>query len=167
VKKLIDERGRIFGFVNIIDLFIIFTVLFVGGYLAIRFINPSVDVIVNQDDVILTFFCEMTPDYAVDNLEKGGIVEDDTKNIYFGRVTDFTVYRGIIHTQDAMGNQVIADAEGYSCVEIKASAKGQIIKDGGVRISGNVYTIGHTMTIRAGRSKFYLKISNFEAVQKG
>ncbi|MCL2873812.1 MAG: DUF4330 domain-containing protein [Defluviitaleaceae bacterium] len=165
MRKLIDEKGRIFGIINIIDLFIILAVVFVGGYVGLRYISPGVvSPIVNQQEIKLSFFAEMSPDFAVDNLEMGGLVEDDQRNVSFGRVIDFDVDRGIIHTQDAMGNQVMAEAENFSSLEIVSRATGVIIEDGGVRISGNVYTIGQTLTIRAGRSRFFVRLSGFEAV---
>jgi len=165
MRKLIDEKGRIFGLINIIDLFIILAVVFVGGYVGLRYIQPGVVApLVNQQDITLSFFAEMSPDFAVDNLEFGGLVEDDQRNVSFGRVIDFDIARGIIHTQDAMGNQVMAEAENFSSIEITSLATGTIIEDGGVRISGNVYTIGQTLTIRAGRSRFFVRLSGFEAV---
>jgi hypothetical protein len=164
MKKLIDDKGRIFGFVNVIDLFIVLAVVLVGGYVGLRYINPTIDQTVNQQEVLLTFFCEMSPNFAVENLAINGLVEDDQRNVSFGKVTDFTVFDGIIYTQDAMGNQVRAEADNYSSLEIKSIATGFIIPDGGVRISGNVYTIGQTLTIRAGKSRFFLRLSGFETV---
>ena len=167
MKKLIDNKGRILGIINIIDLFIILAIVFVGGWVGLRLLSPggSGPIVAQHQEVILTFFAEMSPDFAVDNLEIGGLVVDDQRNVDFGRVIDFDINRGVISTQDAMGNQVMAEAEDFSSIEIVSRGTGFIIEDGGIRISGNVYTIGQTLTIRAGRSRFFARLSGFEAVQ--
>ncbi len=162
MSKLINEKGKLFGLINIIDLFILITIIGAVAFVGAKFLNPSVSIISNQDDIELTFFSEQVYSFVADNLEINGLVVDDTKGVDLGRITDFKIEPGYLLTPTADGRQVKAPLEDYRSVEIHSLAKGQFVENGGIMINGNTYVIGHSFTIRAGKSKIFLKLAGFE-----
>ena len=67
---MIDEKGRLFGKVNIVDLLIILIVLAAAAFLGYRFLGPDSNV-ANTEPVRLTLYCEESADYAVEQLTEG------------------------------------------------------------------------------------------------
>ncbi len=164
--KLLDEKGRIFGKINIIDLFVIVAIVAAVAFVGLRFVNPKVSTVANSDDLVLTFFTEQIPNYVAENIEIGGFVEDEAKGANLGTITNIEVGEGYVFTPDDKGNQVKAYVEGFSSIKITTSAKGQVIENGGFKISGNTYVIGHGFTIRAGKGKIYTRLAGFEIANK-
>ena len=87
---MIDEKGRLFGKVNIVDLLIILIVLAAAAFLGYRFLGPNSNV-ANTEPVRLTLYCEESADYAVEQLTEGAEAWDSENNIILGTLTDWRV----------------------------------------------------------------------------
>lgn len=158
---IIDKKGKLFGIVNIIDLFIVFVLIVAVYFVFTKFVSPTVVSNTSQDDVVMKFYVEESPDFVADCLEVGGVVEDELKSVNLGKITDFTISDGFMFTPDAKGQLIAANKEGYSSFEIVSELKGQLFENG-VIVSGNKYGVGHRFTIRAGKAKVYAYVSDIQ-----
>ncbi len=164
MSKLIDEKSRVFGKINIIDLLVIVVALAAVLYFGVKIITPKVATVTAQDELVIKLYGEFSPSYVVEAIKVGDKVEDEGLHIDFGTITDIETYDGYLLTSDAEGKQHKATVEGYNSYTITTEAKGQLIEDGagGFKINGNTYVIGHGFTVRAGRTKLFLRLAGFE-----
>lgn len=164
---MIDSKGRIFGLINIIDLVVLIALVVVCVFLFRRVVSPTMAGAANQENIQVKFFTENSPDYAVNALEKGVNMEDDTKGIPLGKVVDFKIGQGFVYTPDSNGNQVKAYVEDYASCEVTANIKAQIVDGGALLVNGNIYAVGHSITIRAGKAKLFGRVSGIEPLVEG
>ncbi len=161
---MIDGKGRIFGLVNIIDLFILAALIAVAVYMFGKTASPGTGT-PKQSAYIMKFYTENSPEYAVKLIEKDVPAEDDTKGISLGTVKDYTIGQGIVYNYDKNGNSVKAFMEDYASCEVVLELNGQVMESGSLLVNGNVYAIGQPITIRAGKIKLFGKISGLEAAE--
>ncbi len=164
MSKLIDAKGRVLGKINVIDLFVVLVALVIVSFFGVKFITPKLSTVTAQDEIVIKLYGEFSPSYAVKSMKIGDKVEDEGRNIDFGTITDIETYDGFLLTSDAEGKQHKASVEGYNSYTITTEAKAQLIDggDGGFKINGNIYVIGHSLTVRAGDAKLGLKLAGFE-----
>ncbi len=159
---MIDEKGRLFGKVNIVDLIIVVVILAAVAYLAITFLGPE-STIASSEDVTVTFYTEEIPDYVVAALEEGSKVWDLSDNVTIGTVDSWSVSDSISYVvNDTQTASFETPKTGYNALSLNVSAQG-VIEEHGVRIGGVLYGVGHTVTMYAGEAKLYIKVSSIEA----
>ncbi len=158
---LIDNKGRLFGKVNIIDLCVVIAIIGVGAFLGMKFMSPSAEVKPVSEDYIIKFYVEEVPDYVANVIQLGDRVEDEQKSIFLGTVSNIVTGPGYEYTPNAAGELPRGYKEGYVSCEITAELKAQAFANG-LLIEGNKYGVGHTFVIRAGKAKIYLKLSAIE-----
>jgi hypothetical protein len=107
----------------------------------------------------ITFFCEETPDFVPPKVSVGGVMTDESGYVEMGVVTSIDVGPSASYATDDEGKIHLTSREGYCSATITGIVKG-VPFDNGILIGGNRYTTGHTMTLRAGEGKFYLRISD-------
>ena len=66
---MIDEKGRLFGKVNIVDLLIVIIILAAAAFLGYKLLGPQ-STAANTQKVLVTLYCEETPNYVADQLEE-------------------------------------------------------------------------------------------------
>ena len=59
---MIDEKGRLFGKVNIVDLLIVIIILAAAAFLGYKLLGPQ-STAANTQKVLVTLYCEETPNY--------------------------------------------------------------------------------------------------------
>lgn len=158
---LIDNKGNIFGKVNIIDLFLIAVVIFVGVFIFRRTVSDTV--FVTQEDIILEIFVEHAPDFVGEAIQIGGRVLDESRGVDLGVITDIEIDNGFRFFPNSDGQVTRSYQEGYSSIKVTTLTQGQFT-DNGVIIAGNRYAAGHSLTVFAGQGKFWGVISNAERV---
>ena len=60
---MIDENGRLFGKVNIVDLLIVIIILAAAAFLGYKLLGPE-STAANTQKVLVTLYCEETPNYV-------------------------------------------------------------------------------------------------------
>jgi hypothetical protein len=159
---MIDKDGKLFGKVNIIDLFIILAVLAVGGFLLVRLQRPeATGITIATEDAEIKFFTEQAYEFVAAAVLEGDRAEDEGKGIWLGRISNVDIGPGYTYGQTSQGQVVKALKEGYSSLEITTEIKGQFFENG-ILINGNKYSVGHGLTVRAGKSKIYMYISDIQ-----
>jgi hypothetical protein len=158
---LIDNRGNIFGKLNIIDLFLILVIVFVGVFIFRRTLSDTI--LVPQDTIYLEFFVSRAPDEAVDSIEIGASVYDVSGRNNLGVITNIETGPGFEFVPTYDGQSVRGYQEGFSSVRITSRVNGQYTENG-IIVSGNTYNIGHSLTLSAGKGRFWGFVSGAERV---
>ena len=80
---MIDEKGRLFGKVNIVDLLIVIIILAAAAFIGMKFFGPD-STAANTQNVRITMFCEESPTFVVDQLEAGCEAWDSSNQVTLG-----------------------------------------------------------------------------------
>ncbi len=122
--KIIDKKGKIFGFINIIDLVVILIlgIVIVGGVSRFRKAAPQI-VEQNQKALIELEVSEIRQP-SVDGLQVGDELFHYDKGQYFGKIVDIKIenFKEAVSTSD--GKIVLADVPGKynALVYVEANA---------------------------------------------
>ncbi len=155
---MIDEKGRLFGKLNIVDLLIVIILAAALAFLGFKLLGPESDA-ANTQDVTLTLYCEDTPDFVAEQLLAGSSVWDSTAGVTLGTLAEWRVGDSKSYVTDANDNVVELTREEYCSLTLTVQASG-VVSEHGVTIGGTLYGVGHSMTVYAGDCKIYLKVSD-------
>ncbi len=161
---MIDKNGKLFGKVNLIDLIIILVVLLVAGFFILRgtgVIGGGSDGETTQ--VRISFFGAEVPDFVVDYLHAGDSVYDHTEEVTLGTVESWETGEPSGYESVINGEVQEVSREGFVSVKLTILADA-VMGEHGATIGGELYGVGHTLSLYAGQSKMYLKISAIEPV---
>lgn len=158
---LIDNKGRIFGKVSIIDILIVIMTLGVLLFALnkIGLFSPKNTLSNNADKIEIIFYQEEVNDFTANNVNIGDPATESLQNSSFGNVTDVKLGKSISWGSDIKGNQVATSREGYSSIYISLESNG-IIGSNGLTIGSSTYYIGEVITLRVGNTIFFGKISD-------
>lgn len=84
--KIIDKRGRLFGLINIIDLFISIMLIVLIGFGAYKVLKVNPTVAVNTQKVTMVYFIQEVRDVTFNAIEEGEIAKDYDKNTVYGKI---------------------------------------------------------------------------------
>lgn len=157
---MIDKNGKVFGKINIIDLIVIVVIIAAVAMFAVSRFSDRVNNIApvaNGESVYMEFYAEEVPDFVVEKLEKGAKVYDVDMKADLGEVVSFESGPSVSYAANSDGEYVLSTRENYKSVKITAKVNGTPTEYG-VAVNGNQYGVGHSMTIRAGYAKIYLKV---------
>jgi len=163
---IIDDKGRLFGKISLIDIFvvIILVLVFMVVYLNIG-TNSKAAVRENEQPIRITFYKEALEDFTVDALEVGARVENDTNGTFMGNIVDIEVGESINYMPDVNGQEVASPMEGYSSVKITTEVMGRL-SEGAALLNGNLYGNGSQIIVWAGKTKIQFYISDVNPVNQ-
>ena len=107
----------------------------------------------------LTYYCEETPDYVPVKVNVGDTLTDDSGYVDLGEVVRIETGDAVSFAANQEGVFVTSAKDGYCSATIVGKVTATAF-DNGIMVGGNRYTVGHTMTLRAGEGKFYLKVKD-------
>ena len=136
---MIDEKGRLFGKINIIDLLVILVIAAALCFAVFRYVLP-----------------DRNSGKAV-QIEKGARVWDQGYDVVLGTVKSFEITPLMETVTDASGKTHLVENDWLVSVTLVLDAEG-VPDEFGIRIGGSLYASGHTMTVFAGDAKLYLKV---------
>lgn len=149
---LIDEKGRLFKKINILDLVIILIILAAGIFVFQKFNTAGLKTIfTDTDKVSIEFYVEDCPDYLSQSMEVGQTAKDKVTNSTFGKVTDIEVGPSIFFASNDEGKMVSSSREGYVSLKITVDGEG-IINDMGVTYNNIDYYVWKYVELRVGNS---------------
>jgi len=156
---MLDNKGRLFGKVSLVDLFI---VVVVSAVIALVYFNIGASgrhIGGAEQTVLITFYNPALHDFSVEALRENTPVINDANETYLGEVVDIKVGESVSYMPDINGVEAASVKDGYSSVYITSRVKGRV-SDGAVVLGGNVYGVGEEIIIWAGRTKTMLHISD-------
>lgn len=156
-RKLIDDKGRIFGVLNVLDfIVIVMVVLLILGIFLKLFVIGTTKVNTDEENIQITIIIKNVRQYTVDALEVGDIMYESDLGGELGEITDILVEDASASVELADGSVVEAGAEGYYDITITITTTCEI--DEGKYILNDNYEI-NVNSYRA----LYTKYSTFSA----
>ena len=158
---MLDNKGRLFGKVNIVDLLIVIIIVAAGIFLGKMLFGPESTIALTQK-VRLTLYCEETPNYVAEQLKEGSEAWDAENNVTLGTLTEWRTGESKSAVTDITGQVVEISREDYCSVTLMVDGDG-VIGDHGVTINGTLYAAGQSMSVYFGDCKLFLKVRSVEA----
>ena len=157
---ILDDKGRLFGKISIIDIFVLITVAAIIIVGVLKFGNTSHTAIRAREETIhIQFYMNALENFTVNAIKIGDIVSDDSNSNFLGNIVDIDVSESIEHDFSEAGILVASGIDNYSSILLTSEVRAQYL-DGSVIINGNMYTTGSLIIIRAGNAKIQLHISD-------
>ena len=160
---MIDEKGRLFGKVNIVDLLIILIVLAVAAIRVYHFFGPD-STVASTEHVRLALYCEESADYAVEQLVEGAEAWDSENNVTLGTLTEWRVGDSKSYVTDANGEVIQLARDGYCSATLVVEGEG-VVGSHGVTIGGTLYAVGQSMSVYFDDCKLFLRVSGIEVIE--
>ncbi len=171
MKKLVSKEGKLFGLINVIDLLVL---LFILAAAAVAFMFATGRISVSEKkgdlkgpvtDVDVVYYTEELSDFVARQIRYGALVYDDSYMNPLGKVTDFRFGKSLIYGPKDDGSLAVVEKDGYCSAFITGQATGKRTRLGFTYDKAN-YGVGHSMVIRAGDAKIYLRIYDIHATQR-
>ena len=159
---MVDQKGKLFGKINLIDFIIILILVALVATVAVRVMHNRTQTS-NEQKVHITFYTEEVPDYVPKAMVKGAPCSDATENTDLGKLESFEAAEPLGYVTDTNGEVEAVQRAGYNSLTFDTLASGEIV-DQGVKINGTVYSIGQSLTVYAGKTKVYCKIRGIQAL---
>lgn len=115
--KVIDERGKLFGWLNILDLFLIILLLGAGAFAALKFTQGDTIATgpVSKKEVTYTLYNSAEHPFVVNQIKTGDIIRDKDKNVPIGKIISVKKEPGKVAVPTADGRMVMSTVpEKYS-----------------------------------------------------
>ncbi|MBN2898811.1 MAG: DUF4330 domain-containing protein [Clostridia bacterium] len=160
--KIIDQKGKLFGLINVVDLLIILVILLAGiGVLKYKDIGAFMSKISADasGNVYVTYSISGVKEVSVEGVSSGDIFFDEDSRQIIGEVVDKSATHTQIATTDKDGKFVYSEIPDRFDLLIKIKAKGSW-NDLEIIVNNNDIQIGEKQEISS-------RMSNFSAVIYG
>ena len=163
---IIDEKGKLFGKISIVDILIVAVLLAAIGGVYYKFGRSKTATPFTKSDTIeVSFYIEDIPDFVANSIKEGDLVKDRVNNVTIGKVTNVKVGPDIIFFPTSEGQVISSSKPGYASVQFTATGQG-IYSDTGSSISGMEYYINKQFELRVGKVNIYPRISSIEKAKE-
>ena len=163
--KIMDEKGRLFGKVSIIDAVVVVFVIMLCIVCTYKYINRNKDNNSQKDTekLVVTFLAEEVPEYVPQTLKEGKNVKESQWRTNLGTLTSYKVAPSISYATTFQGDYIKTTKEGYNSVEAVIDSVGYF-DETGVRIEGQLFLVGKYMTIEIGEGAYWGRISSIKPI---
>jgi len=164
---IIDNNGRLFGKVSIIDVLIIVLVFAAGFFLAVRYFSSGDNPIgagSTLEELEIKFYSEEVNNFVVDAINEGDAAKEFAQYANFGTVVNVEKADSITWVGDFDGIINPSSKDGYySSIIVTTRARGKI-NDIGFELDGTNYFVGKTVIMQFGKAGFQGRIAGVERV---
>lgn len=148
--KIIDEKGRLFGFINIIDLFISIMLVVLIGFGAYKVFRVNPTVAVNTQKVTMVYFIQEVRDVTYDAIEVGEIAKDYDKNTVYGKIVKKEALPAKKMAETSDGRFV--EAEVPNRYDVKIYIEGDaVVSRTGIYMGGQEVRVGYITSVKGKR----------------
>jgi len=144
--KFIDEKGRLFGRVNLFDLMVILLILALIGGASYKYLYLDKKVTLNESDITVTLWIEDIRQVTVDTIKVGDVVREYDSNLVFGKIVKKEVKPHYEQVATADGKIVNSEVEGKYDVYITLECRG-IASNNAISIASKEVKIGGTIIL--------------------
>jgi len=157
VKKLLDNRGRLFGVISVIDVIVILLILLLTAGVYLRFfVMEKTAVATESDPITYELLIAGVRDYTVNGFREGDIVYDTVQNVNIGTISAIRVEPNTSNTTLLDGTYVTRTVPDRYNVFLTIDTTGLI--------SGNRYYVNRTYGIGVNTTRsMYTKYVAFSA----
>lgn len=162
---IIDDRGRLFGKISIVDILVICLILagIAGAYYKFGKSN-TVTPFSRPDKIEVVFFAEDIPEYAGIGIKPGDPAKDRQTNSVFGKVKEVTVGPDIVYFPNKDGQAVKSSKEGYISLTIVTEGEG-VYSNNGISFSNMDYYVNKLIEVRFGNTAIYARIQSIRKIE--
>lgn len=148
--KVIDEKGRLFGFLNLLDLFLIVVLIGAAIFAGMKFMNPGGDIQIGQAsgqrEVTYTLYNSGEHPFVVNVIKEGDVIRSVDNNGVIGTVVSVEKKQAMNYVNTADGRTVLAPVpdkyEVYVHMKANATVSGNSASAGGQNLlAGNRLTV--------------------------
>ena len=158
---ILDKKGRLFGLVSIIDIFVLGTVGLIGAF-AFFSLGGGVGVFETPTPITMTFTTTQGLEaFTTNSVFIGDTVSDHGTGIRFGEVINIEKTKAIEYHPNRDGIFVPSEREDRYDVNITTRFYGFPV-DNGVWINGNIQSVGRQTTLWIGNTSIFMRISHIE-----
>ncbi len=147
------KNGKLFGKINVIDLLALAAILAAALAIVFFFLKPKA----TNDTLVMKFLIEEVDSFVAEKVHVGDTLYDDTYVQELGFVTDVELDDSISYGLVEDGMYTLTSKEGYYSMIITGEVEGKKTKNG-AEIGDKKYGVGHSMVLRAGDAKLYLRV---------
>lgn len=172
--KLINEKGKLFGIINIIDLIVLLAIALLA-LVGVKFMRSGGFAALSKEDsegfmgpettLEIEFYGEEVSDFVVNQLYEGAYLYDETSLEDLGVLTSYVIGDSIAYSPNDQGISVAAPKPDYKSVKITGVVEGERTPLGAT-VGTAHYASGHTFVLRAGDAKIYLRVYDVRAKQR-
>lgn len=149
--KIIDDKGRIFGLVNYIDLFLVLAVIFVLGRFVLVDREGNFPDKINSDsskEIEILYYVKGVKDVSINGVKIGDVFKDVTTKNVIGEVTKIDIQPSTVMTTDEKGNVIYSEIPDRFDMYLTIKGIGQITDDE-IKVANEEIKIGKTSQIQS------------------
>ncbi|MBR7163824.1 MAG: DUF4330 domain-containing protein [Clostridia bacterium] len=149
---------------NPVDAVIVLVIAIAIGVVGIKFFSGegSAEAMVQYR---ISFFCEDVPTYAAELIKEGDSVTDDDKKEELGVVERVSLGPSKTYATTADGEMKLAPKEDANSVEVVALVQAKEFQHG-IAVGSARYGVGHSLTLRVGKTKIFGRVSGLEKISE-
>lgn len=137
--KWIDEKGKLWGRINIIDLALILILIVAVAFVGMKFMNKGeITIIAEKQEVTLTIFTNAIFPFVKDQMQVGDIIRLEKNNAILGKVEHLDVRNGYTLVSTADGRWLEAEIPNKFAIDIvikgEATKSGEFLSIGGTQL---------------------------------
>ncbi len=164
MKTLIDEKGRLFGRINMLDLAVVLLIVAVLAGVGYKFAKSRVPTVFQPSKKMeVVFTADELLDFAVERLAVGDPVSDRVTGASFGKLKSFEIQPSISYATDSTGRFVRSSKETYRSLRMVVETEGTI-DQGMVRIGNYDYYVAKSFEVRVGNTALWLRIADMKVI---
>lgn len=145
---------------NAVDVIIVIAVLAVIAVFGVSQLKGTGET-THGKTVQIQLMGEEVSDFVTEQMNIGDEVTDDGTNADLGTITDIELNDAVSYGVNSDGNYVKTSKPGYKQAIITTEVSGTEYEHG-VILDGAKYSVGHSLTIRAGKAKIYLRVYDIQ-----
>lgn len=110
--KIIDRQGKLFGVINILDLFLILILIGAGIFAASKFLGTGDEGILTTGEkqtVTYKLYNSAEHSFVIDRIKPGAVIRNADNNQVIGQVLDIEKYPGKTYLATADGEMVLSE----------------------------------------------------------
>ena len=166
-KMIIDNNGRLFGKVSIIDVLIVILIFAACFFVAVRYFSTRDNPIGaggSSDELEIKFYSEEVNNFVADAIKEGDAAKEYAQYANFGTVVKVEKGDSITWVGDFDGFINPSSKDGYySSITVTTRVRGRI-NDIGFELDGTNYFVGKTVIMQFGKAGFQGRIAGVERV---
>ncbi len=141
MRKIVDENGRLFGKISVIDLFVILLVVVIGIALYVKYnVLDVTSTGAQTQPITYTVVINGVRDYTVNALKIGDKVYDkDSSGNSVGTITDISVADARAISEKADGTSVLGYVE--NCYDVTLTIQADGLVSGGRTLVNRTYEL--------------------------
>lgn len=144
--KIINEKGKLFGLINIFDLLIILLVVAVGTFGYLKMSKKESPVALNEQEISVTMYVKEVRIETVEAIKKSSTAKEFETGLPFGTIEGVRVEPHLQYVTTADGRVVKAEVEGKYDVYMTLKSKA-IVGPQQITLATKHLGIGRTFTL--------------------